>query len=263
MIRNGLWAATAAVCLFSFGCGEGEGAGGGGEQPTNPTSAPAMAALTQDDVAAVWPQTNTKVFSTFDLLVGLPGSAVDGRIAVIKGTAPALGDAVAAGEGVWMLPAKANCGELTLPVGKHDLAIQVLDADGKSMGPDWSTQVTYDVVANPDGGRKVMFKTPADGAKVGTKFKVEFGLQGMGLSPAGENSADHTLGHHHVIVNGGPMMPGMQVPSDPTHLHYGRAQTEAEIELLPGTYELTMQFADAAHRSYGPRMASTIKVTVE
>ena len=36
------------------------------------------------------------------------------------------------------------------------------------------------------------------------------------------------------------------------------------MTLAPGTYELTMQFADAAHRSYGKALASkTIKVTVQ
>ena len=55
---------------------------------------------------------------------------------------------------------------------------------------------------------------------------------------------------------------GTVVPKDDTHLHYGQAQTEAQLMLTPGPHTLTMQFADGAHMSYGPQMASTIKITV-
>jgi hypothetical protein len=34
------------------------------------------------------------------------------------------------------------------------------------------------------------------------------------------------------------------------------------MELAPGEHTLTLQFADGAHMSYGPTLASTIKVKV-
>ncbi|MBP6707250.1 MAG: DUF4399 domain-containing protein, partial [Achromobacter sp.] len=40
-------------------------------------------------------------------------------------------------------------------------------------------------------------------------------------------------------------------------------QTETELKLAPGKHTLTMQFADGAHRSYGPDLSSTISVTVK
>jgi hypothetical protein len=55
---------------------------------------------------------------------------------------------------------------------------------------------------------------------------------------------------------------GTVVPKDDTHLHYGQAQTEAQLMLTPGPHTLTMQFADGAHMSYGPQMSASIKITV-
>ena len=53
------------------------------------------------------------------------------------------------------------------------------------------------------------------------------------------------------------------MPTDDTHIHFGKGQTETELKLAPGKHTLTMQFADGAHRSYGPDLSSTISVTVK
>ncbi|RYZ72141.1 MAG: DUF4399 domain-containing protein, partial [Proteobacteria bacterium] len=56
---------------------------------------------------------------------------------------------------------------------------------------------------------------------------------------------------------------GMVVPADATHIHYGKGQTEDKITLTPGKHTLTLQFANGAHLSYGPGLASTIEVTAK
>ena len=135
-------------------------------------------------------------------------------------------------------------------------------ADGKAT--DQHKQVQYTVEATPaDLG--VQWLEPADGATVKSPFQVRFGMTGAEMSPAGQNALDKTTGHHHITINKGSVTPGVVLPMETEDfLHYGKAQTEAEVTLAPGTYELTMQFADAAHRSYGKWWASkTIKVTVE
>ncbi len=239
-------------------------AGGGATPGTTSRPSAAPAALTAEDVHAVWPADGSTVLSTFDLVVGLPEMPVDGRLAVlIDGNAVPAGTAVTAGENVLLLPEGANSGEIVLPAGDQQLCIQALDSAGASRGPEWSTSVSYTVVEDPEGGRRVRFASPADGATVGRTFKVVFEVEGMGLWPATEKILDHTVGHHHVLIGRGPMPPSMVIPNDPTHVHYGQAQTEGELTLEPGTYQLTMQFADGAHRSYGPRMAASIEVTVE
>jgi hypothetical protein len=113
----------------------------------------------------------------------------------------------------------------------------------------------------PTASRSVWFVEPKDGATVTSPFKVVFGIKGMAVEPAGEIKADS--GHHHLLINLGPMAAGEVIPVDDTHLHFGKAQTEAEVKLPPGNYRLTMQFANGAHVSYGPAMAASINVTVK
>lgn len=109
-------------------------------------------------------------------------------------------------------------------------------------------------------GAKVMFTTPADGAEVTSPVKVAFGLEGAEVKPAG--TLVEGTGHHHVIVNGDPAEAGKAVPADDTHIHYGKGQTEAELDLPAGEHTLTLQFADGMHRSYGPEVSQTITVKV-
>lgn len=108
---------------------------------------------------------------------------------------------------------------------------------------------------------KVFFVEPADGAEVTSPVKVRFGLEGMKIGPVGDQSAG--LGHHHLLVNGRPIVKGQAVPADANHLHYGKGQTETELSLAPGEHTLTLQFADGVHRSYGAEMSKTIRVRVK
>ncbi|MES2263117.1 MAG: DUF4399 domain-containing protein [Pseudomonadota bacterium] len=109
--------------------------------------------------------------------------------------------------------------------------------------------------------QSVSFVEPADGATVASPFKVKFAVSGMEVKPAGEIEA--TSGHHHLIINGDSLKAGESIPFDETHLHFGKAQTEAEVKLPPGKYRLTMQFANGAHQSYGAGLSKTINVTVK
>ncbi|HHO51467.1 MAG TPA: DUF4399 domain-containing protein [Deltaproteobacteria bacterium] len=108
---------------------------------------------------------------------------------------------------------------------------------------------------------RVFFEAPEDGATVKSPIKLRFGVEGMEVRPAGE-LAEKT-GHHHLIVGPAGIPEGTVVPSDEKHIHFGKGQTEAELELPPGEHKLTMQFADGNHTSYGEVMATTITVTVE
>ena len=105
------------------------------------------------------------------------------------------------------------------------------------------------------------FVEPRDGATVTSPFKVVFAVKGMAVEPAGEVKPDS--GHHHLLINLGPIPAGEAIPVDAAHVHFGKAQTETQITLPPGNYKLTMQFANGAHVSYGPTMAASINVTVK
>jgi Domain of unknown function (DUF4399) len=113
----------------------------------------------------------------------------------------------------------------------------------------------------PSGGKGVYFIAPMDGATVSSPFTVKFGLAGMGIKPAGELAAG--TGHHHLLINDTAMPAGQVIPANDTHIHFGKGQTETEVKLAPGTYKLTLQFADGYHQSYGSEMSATITVTVK
>jgi len=117
------------------------------------------------------------------------------------------------------------------------------------------------LAAGAAAAQSVDFTEPKDGAVVSSPFKVKFAVTGMDVKPAG--TMDSNTGHHHLIINGDSMKVGESVPFDETHLHFGKGQTETEVKLPPGTYKLTMQFANGAHQSYGPGLSKSITVTVK
>jgi hypothetical protein len=117
-------------------------------------------------------------------------------------------------------------------------------------------------------GARVFFVSPADGSVVRgplvdgkVEVRFEMGAKGVAVEPAGV--VKEGSGHHHILVDVEDVEEGVAVPTDERHIHFGKAQTEATLPLTPGEHKLSLQFADGAHRSYGPRMTSTITITVE
>lgn len=108
----------------------------------------------------------------------------------------------------------------------------------------------------------VQFAQLKDGAQIGPETKVSFKLNGKAIRPAGEAVDEKTSGHHHLIIDGAAIAEGTVVPMDERHLHFGKGQTSTMVKLTPGEHTLTLQFADGAHRSYGPNWSKTIKVKV-
>jgi Domain of unknown function (DUF4399) len=102
---------------------------------------------------------------------------------------------------------------------------------------------------------------PANNATVGTTFKVRFGVKGMAVAPAGDIVANS--GHNHLLINLDSIPAGESIPFTEKHIHFGKGQTEAEVQLAPGVYKLTAQFANGAHQSYGKPMSESITVTVK
>ena len=54
--------------------------------------------------------------------------------------------------------------------------------------------------------QSVSLLEPADGATVGTTFKVRFGVKGMAVAPAGDIIKD--CGHNHLLINRMPVAKG-------------------------------------------------------
>ena len=90
--------------------------------------------------------------------------------------------------------------------------------------------------------------SPKDGDTVTSPFKVQFGLSGMGVAPAGVDKPN--TGHHHLLIDvSDPLDPNEPIPQDKAHLHFGAGQTEAFIELPPGEHTLQLVLGDWSHRS--------------
>ena len=109
--------------------------------------------------------------------------------------------------------------------------------------------------------KQVFFKWPKDGSTVASPVFIDMGLEGMIVEPAGKVKSGY--GHHHLLINQKFWPEGSVIPTSDTTLHYGKGQTDTSIELDPGTYILSLQFADGVHASYGEKMSATIKINVE
>ncbi|HDS1737799.1 MULTISPECIES: DUF4399 domain-containing protein [Pseudomonas] len=125
----------------------------------------------------------------------------------------------------------------------------------------------------PPKDAKVFIVSPADGATVDKTFTVKFGIEGMQLKPAGDQTP-HT-GHHHLLVDVDKqpledmplptsLMPenNAPLPAGPQVLHFGKAQTEATITLTPGKHTLQLVLGDQYHVPFKPSVESN-KITVD
>lgn len=123
--------------------------------------------------------------------------------------------------------------------------------------------IIFSTIAACGGEEKgVYFISPKDGETVTSPFKVEMGVMGMQVEPAGK--VNEGFGHHHLIIDGSFIEEGVVVPANETHIHYGKGQTTTDdISLEPGKHTLTLQFADGVHTSFGEGMSKTIEITVE
>lgn len=112
------------------------------------------------------------------------------------------------------------------------------------------------------GKTHVDFTSLKDQQEVKSPFKVKMKVTGMKIRPAGEDPSDKKSGHHHLLINQDSIPKGQPIPADANHIHFGKGQTETELNLAPGDYTLTLQFADGAHLSYGPEFSKTIHIKV-
>lgn len=107
---------------------------------------------------------------------------------------------------------------------------------------------------------KVYIIWPSEGTVIeGGKFWLRMGARGIGVAPAGVVKAN--TGHHHVIINS-PLPPfDEDIPADNNHLHFGAGQSEARVELPPGTHTLQLLMGDHNHVPHDPPLMSR-KITV-
>jgi hypothetical protein len=127
-----------------------------------------------------------------------------------------------------------------------------------------STATSVEMPAMPEvpANAKVYFANLKDGQQVTSPLKVEMMVDAMHVDTA-NGILKAASGHHHILVDIDSIPTGEVIKKDSVHLHFGNAQTSAEIKLPPGKHSLTLQFADAMHRSYGSRLTSKVTVDVK
>ena len=109
---------------------------------------------------------------------------------------------------------------------------------------------------------EVFIISPKDGEEVSSPVEVIFGLQGMGIAPAGINFPN--TGHHHLLIDL-DQLPYLKsgIPADAQHLHFGKGQTQALIELDPGEHSLQLLLGDWMHVPHEtPVVSEKIKILV-
>lgn len=117
-------------------------------------------------------------------------------------------------------------------------------------------------VAAPAGARAYII-APQDGQTVPATFTVRFGLEGMGVAPAGTERAN--TGHHHLLVDVATLPPlDAPLPATDQIRHFGGGQTETSLTLQPGRHTLQLLLGDQNHTPHAPAVLSEkITVTVE
>jgi len=108
----------------------------------------------------------------------------------------------------------------------------------------------------------VYFINVKDGDTIKSPFKIQFGLSGMGVAPAGVEKPN--TGHHHVLVDATltPEQAKEPIPADEHHLHFGGGQTETTVTLAPGRHTLQLVLGDWSHVPFNPPIVSPV-ITVE
>jgi Domain of unknown function (DUF4399) len=101
---------------------------------------------------------------------------------------------------------------------------------------------------------------PNDGQTLNAgRIKIWFGARNIGVAPAGVTFPN--TGHHHLLINV-PIPPlDEPIPNTKNHLHFGAGQTEAFVDLTPGTYTLQLLMGDAEHVPHDPPISSK-KITI-
>jgi hypothetical protein len=105
---------------------------------------------------------------------------------------------------------------------------------------------------------KVYIISPADGESVNETLTIKYGLQGMGVAPAGVEKEN--TGHHHLLIDG-ETVPALDKPMGSEVKHFGGGQTEATIQLTKGKHTLQLILGNHMHVPHNPAVVSE-KITV-
>ena len=117
----------------------------------------------------------------------------------------------------------------------------------------------------PPKNARVYFIGLEHGVVVTSPFRLKFGIEGFGITPAGTTGKiRHSAGHHHLLID----LPGLPdldqaIPRDKQHLHFDNGETEVVLDLPPGEHTVQLLLGDEQHEpQYPPLYSEKITITV-
>ncbi len=113
-------------------------------------------------------------------------------------------------------------------------------------------------------GAEVHFDSLKDGDVVSSPLQVKFAASNVAIDPAGDVKPNS--GHYHLLIDTtlSPDEMNFAIAKDDQHLHFGKAQTEATVELKPGKHTLQIVLGDGAHELHKtPVMSKVITIEVK
>ena len=157
---------------------------------------------------------------------------------------------------------------LELEPGEHVLRLQFANGAHVALdGPQYQDTITVTVASDAAAATsqtakaRVYFVSPTDGATVDARFDVVMAAAGLIVEPSGKINPN--AGHFHILVDTDFVEAGETIITDDQHLHFGKGQAVAKLELPPGEHVLRLQFANGAHIALaGPQYRDEITVMV-
>ena len=125
-----------------------------------------------------------------------------------------------------------------------------------------SSEHSSGMVSKVSPDARVWIESPADMQQVSSPVTIMFGSSNVGISPAGKEAENS--GHHHLLIDL-DQLPAMDIPlpASAQVVHFGRGQTEATLDLEPGTHSLQLLLGNHIHVPHArPVMSKKITITV-
>ena len=146
---------------------------------------------------------------------------------------------------------------LTVSVAHADLAKDLKNAALEKANNTAAEKLGIATPAPADA--KVYIISPKSGDAVTGPVKVQFGLSGAGIAPAGTQVEG--TGHHHLLIDSPEVDLTQPLPATDQIKHFGKGQTETTLTLKPGKHTLQLLFADWKHQPFNPSITSE-KITI-
>jgi len=118
-------------------------------------------------------------------------------------------------------------------------------------------------ISESNSNAKIYIVSPIDGATVDNQFKVIFGHANVDIVPAGVQK--EFSGHHHLLIDV-EELPDLSrpIPSNENYIHYGKGQTETELNLPKGSHSLQLLLGDYLHTPHSkPLYSKKIHINVK